>query len=64
MSADDPLYAPTTRQIQNSIGTGGKMYIGDSEMSAMGTLVFLIASGDYYLCPLEKKHLPTAECEN
>jgi transposase len=62
-SADDPLYAPAIRQIQNSIGTGGKTYIGDSKMSAIGTRAFLVASGDYYLCPLGEKQLPPAERE-
>jgi hypothetical protein len=62
-SADDPVYTPATRQIQNSIGTGGKTYIGDSKMSAIGTRSFLVASGDYYLCPLGEKQLSPAERE-
>ena len=62
-SADDPLYTPAIRQIQNSIGTGGKTYIGDSKMSAIGTRAFLVASDDYYLCPLGEKQLSPAERE-
>ncbi len=56
-SADDPLYAPAIRQVQASIGAGGKTYVGDVKMAALATRAQLVASGDYYLCPLSEKQV-------
>lgn len=60
-SADDPLYLPAIRQVQASIGVGGKTYIGDAKMGALETRATLAQSGDYYLCPLGEKQLPAAQ---
>jgi transposase len=62
-SADDPLYPPAIRQVQKSIGAGGKTYIGDSKMGALATRALFVASQDYYLCPLGEKQLPKAARE-
>jgi transposase len=56
-SADDPLYAPAIGQVQASIGAGGKTYVGDVKMAALATRAQLVASGDYYLCPLSEKQV-------
>jgi len=54
-SADDPLYVPQIREVQQSFGTGGKTYVGDCKMAALETRAYLANSGDYYLCPLSEK---------
>ena len=59
--ADDPLYVPAIRQVQESLGSGGLLYVGDSKMGALGTRAFVQASGDYYLCPLSLTQLPAKE---
>ena len=57
-SADDPLYVPLARQVQQAFGVGGKTYIGDCKMAALATRAYLAGSGDYYLCPLSEKQFP------
>ena len=60
-SADDPLYVPEIKQVQRSLGTSGKTYIGDCKMGALQTRAYLAQSRDYYLCPLAGKQMPAAE---
>ena len=60
-SADDPLYLPAIRQVQASLGKGGKTYIGDVKMAALNTRATLAQSHDYYLCPLSEKQLLEAQ---
>ncbi len=48
--ADDPL--PEIKRVQQSLGRSGVTYIGDCKMAALQTRTFIVASGDYYLCPL------------
>ncbi|MGH9853533.1 MAG: IS1634 family transposase [Blastocatellia bacterium] len=62
-SADDPLYAPAILQVQASIGAGGKTYVGDVKMAALATRAQLVASGDYYLCPLSQKQVSREQRE-
>ena len=62
-SADDPLYLPAISQVQACLGAGGKTYIGDAKMGALKTRATLAQSGDYYLCPLCEKQLPSAPRE-
>jgi transposase len=57
-SADDPLYVPEIKHVQQTLGTGGKTYIGDCKMGALGTRAYLAQSRDYYLCPLAGKQMP------
>jgi transposase len=54
-SADDPLYLPQIREVQQSFGKGGKTYVGDCKMAALETRAYLASSEDYYLCPLSEK---------
>ena len=53
--ADDPLYVPQIQQVQQSFGAGGKTYVGDCKMAALGTRAYLASTQDYYLCPLSEK---------
>jgi transposase len=55
--ADDPLYVPQIRQVQQAFGRGGKTYIGDCKMAALDTRAYLASTQDYYLCPLSEKQL-------
>jgi transposase len=61
--ADDPLYGPEIKRVQQTLGAGGKAYIGDCKMGALQTRAFIAGSGDYYVCPLAGKQLPAEELE-
>jgi len=50
--ADDGLYIPAIIRSRQVLGMGGRLYIGDSKMSALDTRAFIQACGDYYLTPL------------
>jgi transposase len=56
-TADDPLYVPTIRAVQQSLGVGGRTYVGDCKMAALATRAYVASGGDYYLCPLAEKQL-------
>lgn len=56
--ADDPLYVPEIRRVQQSLGRRGVTYIGDCKMGAQETRAFIAARGDYYLCPLSHVQMP------
>lgn len=56
--ADDPLYIPEIRRVQQSIERRGITYIGDCKMGAQETRAFIAASADYYLCPLSSVQVP------
>jgi transposase len=56
-TADDPLYVPTIRAVQQSLGVGGRTYVGDCKMAALATRAYVAAGADYYLCPLAEKQL-------
>src|SRR3954449_9711495 len=60
-AADDPLYVPVIRAVQQSLGVGGRTYVGDCKMAALGTRAFLAAGGDFYLCPLAETQLSRAQ---
>ena len=51
-SADDPLYVPAVQAVRQAFGVGGRTYVGDCKMAALGTRAFVAAGGDFYLCPL------------
>jgi transposase len=55
--ADDVLYVPQIRQVQQAFGKGGKTYIGDCKMAAFATRLDLASSDDFYLCPLSDSQL-------
>lgn len=50
--ADDPLYVPEIKRVQQSLACPGVTYIGDSKMAASQTRAYVVKSQDYYLCPL------------
>jgi transposase len=60
-SADDPLYVPAIQEVQRAFGTGGKTYVGDCKMAAVGTRAYVASTRDYYLCPLSEKQLSQEE---
>ena len=51
-SADEPLYVPAIKRVQESVGRGGKLYLGDALMGTLATRAFVASSRDFYLCPL------------
>jgi transposase len=61
--ADDPLYVPEIKRVQQTVGAGGKTYLGDCKMGALATRAWVAGSGDYYVCPLAGKQMPAEELE-
>jgi transposase len=61
--ADDPLYVPEIRKVQESVGYRGVLYVGDCKMASLETRAYVAGSGDLYLCPLSAVQVPTAELE-
>jgi transposase len=61
--ADDPLYVPEIKRVQQTVGVGGQTYIGDGKMGALDTRAWIAQSGDYYRCPLAGKQMPAATVE-
>jgi len=59
--ADDPLYVPCIRRVQESIGQHGLLYVGDCTMASRETRAFVAAQGDFYLCPLPAVQLAEDE---
>ena len=59
--ADDPLYVPAIEAVRQSLGAGGRTYVGDCELAALATRAFVAAGGDFYLCPLSESQLSRAE---
>jgi transposase len=60
-TADDPLYVPAIRAVRESLGAGGRTYIGDCKMGSLATRAFVAAGGDSYLCPLAESQIGRAE---
>src|SRR3954468_7336224 len=60
-STDDPLYVPAIRSVQQSLGVGGRTYVGDCKMAALATRAFVAAGGDFYLCPLSENQISRTE---
>jgi transposase len=60
-TADDPLYVPAIRAVRESLGAGGRTYVGDCKMGSVATRAFVAAGGDSYLCPLAESQLSRAE---
>ena len=60
-TADDPLYIPAIRSVQQALGVGGRTYVGDCKMAALATRAFVAAGSDFYLCPLAETQLSRAE---
>jgi transposase len=60
-SADDPLYIPAIQAVRQSLGVGGRTYVGDCKMAALDTRALVAAGKDFYLCPLSETHLSRAQ---
>jgi transposase len=60
-TSDDPLYVPAIQAVRQSLGTGGRTYIGDCKMGALDTRALVAAGGDFYLCPLAESQLSRAQ---
>jgi transposase len=56
-SADDPLYVPEIRKVQQAFGRGGKTFVCDCKAAALGTRAYLASTSDYYLCPLPETQI-------
>lgn len=54
--ADDGWYLPAIERARAVMGQGGKLYIGDSKMSALNTRKAIAEAGDYYLTSLPRRH--------
>ena len=50
--ADDPLYLPTIRRVQASLGRIGLLYVGDTKLGALHNRAMLQRADNHYLCPL------------
>ena len=60
-STDDPLHVPIIQAVQQSLGVGGRTYVGDCKMAALATRAFVAAGADLYLCPLSENQIGRAE---
>jgi transposase len=58
---DDPLYIPAIQAVRQSLGVGGRTYVGDCKMAALATRAFVADGDDFYLCPLSENQLSRAE---
>ena len=56
-ATDDPLYVPAITAVRQSLGVGGRTYVGDCKMAALATRAFVAAGNDFYLCPLSQTQL-------
>jgi transposase len=59
--ADDPLYVPAVKKVQQAFGQGGKTFVCDCKAASLGTRAYLADSKEYYLCPLPKTQLSQDE---
>jgi transposase len=59
--ADDPLYVPEIKKVQQVLGRHGVLYVGDCKMAALATRGYIAQSGDGYCMPLSKIQLSTDE---
>lgn len=59
--ADDPLYIPEIRKVQNSLLEHGVLYVGDCKMASLATRAYVAKSDDFYLCPLSSVQMPESE---
>jgi transposase len=50
--ADDPLYIPEVKKVQQAFPQPGKTYVMDCKGAALGIRAYLANTDDYYLCPL------------
>jgi transposase len=55
--ADDPLYVPEIRKVQQAYGQGCKTFVCDCKAASLGTRAYLASTNDYYLCPLPETQI-------
>jgi transposase len=55
--ADDPLYVPEIKKVQQAFGQSGKTFVADCKAASLATRAYLASTQDYYLCPLPEKHV-------
>jgi transposase len=55
--ADDPLYVPEIRKVQQAFGSGGKTFVCDCKAASLATRAYLADTKDYYLCPLPETQI-------
>jgi transposase len=60
-TADDPLYIPEIKKVQQSLSPSGLTYVGDSKMAALETRRYIAQSQNAYLCPLPEKQVSKAD---
>jgi transposase len=60
-ATDDPLYVPAIAAVRQSLGLGGRTYVGDCKMAALATRAFVAAGNDFYLCPLSLTQISRAD---
>lgn len=56
--ADDGLYIPEIKKVQQTLQRKGLLYVGDCKMAALQTRAYLAKSEDYYLTPLSAVQMP------
>ncbi len=56
-TADDPLYIPEIKKVQQSVDSRGLTYVRDSKMAAIETRRYIAQSQNCYLCPLPEKQV-------
>jgi transposase len=59
--ADDPLYVPEIKKVQQAFPAAGKTFVMDCKGAALSTRAYLAHSGDCYLCPLTDKQVSAQE---
>jgi transposase len=52
--ADDGLYVPEIKKVQQILEQKGLLYVGDCKMGSVSIRAYVSKSGDYYLCPLSQ----------
>ena len=51
-NADDTLYVPVIKRMNEYLKNNDVLYVGDTKMSASGTRLYIKGLGEHYLCPL------------
>ncbi len=59
--ADDPLYVPEIKKVQQAFGQGGKTFAMDCKGMSLGTRAYLAHTKDYYLGPLSETQVSAEE---
>jgi transposase len=54
---DADHYLPIIERVQEMFGNSGQLYVGDSQLGSIHNRSHIHLTGDYYLCPLNKKQV-------